>query len=106
MIPFIRSHKELMIITNSRYKQDQSSKKNFIKNIYSEKHSSKRKNIYNSKNAIELPNLPKKNRHNWIRSKEMITNFLDSLDYNNQIQASYDLTLLERQNCQDEHDVA
>ena len=38
--------------------------------------------------------------------KESVSRFIDNLDYNNQIQSSYDLTLIERQNKRTQQDVA
>ena len=98
MIPFIRSFTELMIITQSRDKVSNSSK-----NI------NKNKKIYSSsidKNSISLPDLPRRTRPKWKKGKEAISNFIDSLDYNNQIQSSYDLTLLDRQSKNSYEDVA
>ena len=65
------------------------------------------KNI-NTRNetTVVLPELPKKQRRRWIKSKEAVSRFFDELDYNNQIQSLYDLTLLDRQRNYDEHDVA
>ena len=59
-----------------------------------------------SKKTIGLPEFPKPKRRRWVKSKEAITRFIDELDYNNQIQSSYDLTLLGMQNNFNEHDVA
>ena len=56
--------------------------------------------------AINLPNLPKMTRRKWIKSKGFVSKFLDGLDYNNQIQSSYELTLLERQINNSQDDVA
>ena len=50
--------------------------------------------------------LPKTIRHKWIQNKANVSKFFDYLDYNNQIQSSYDLTLLERQNKNHNQDVA
>ena len=58
------------------------------------------------KKDVDLPNLPKKLRRNWLDRKEKLSRFVDELDYNNQIQSSYDLTLLERQNKRNNQDVA
>ena len=38
--------------------------------------------------------------------KEAVSRFFDELDYNNQIQSSYDLTLWESQKKYDHHDIA
>ena len=53
-----------------------------------------------------LPDLPKINRQKWRKGKEVVSRFFDELDYNNQIQSSYELTLLDRQNKNDRHDAA
>ena len=60
--------------------------------------------VYNKK--IDLPDLPKSIRRKWIKNKESISRFIDDLDYNNQIQSSYDLTLLARQNRDNKKEVA
>jgi len=106
MIPFIRSIPELMSITESRDKQ-----KNILEN--EDLHSSTVDSVQSkryirslAKKGIELPDLPKIIRHKWIHNKKSVSRFLDDLDYNNQIQSSYDLTLLERQNKSNQKDVA
>ena len=106
MIPIIRSLSELMVITESRDNQ---------KNVhqYNESYSSavdsgRRKQYINSQNKkeVDLPDLPKTIRHKWMQNKTSISRFIDDLDYNNQIQSSYDLTLIERQNKRTQQDVA
>ncbi|WP_413391355.1 hypothetical protein [Prochlorococcus marinus] len=106
MIPFIRSLSELMAITESRENQNDLNQNNEIYN--STMDSGQRKRYTRSLNHknVELPSLPKKVRHNWINRKEKLSRFVDELDYNNQIQSSYDLTLLERQNKRNTEDVA
>lgn len=106
MIPFIRSLSELMAITESR-----ESNKNITQN--DEKYNSamdsgqrKRYSRFLEKEAVNLPNIPKKIRHKWIQNKKQVSRFIDELDYNNQIQSSYDLTLLERQSSRNHEDVA
>ena len=106
MIPFIRSLSELMAITESRDIQKHLSQHN-------ERHSStidsgQRKRYIRSldKKEVYLPNLPKTIRHKWIKNRESVSRFIDELDYNNQIQSSYDLTLIERQNSRTQEDVA
>ena len=106
MIPFIRSLSELMAITESR-----EGKKNLNQNhesYNSTMDSGQRKRYTRSleKKDVDLPSLPKKVRRNWINRKEMLSRFVEELDYNNQIQSSYDLTLLERQNKRNTQDVA
>ena len=106
MIPFIRSLSELMAITSSRECQRHVSQ-------YNESHSStvdsgKRKRYIKSldKKEVDLPNLPKTIWCKWMQNKTSISRFIDDLDYNNQIQSSYDLTLIERQNSSNQQDVA
>ncbi len=36
-------------------------------------------------------------RRKWMQNKKSVSRFIDDLDYNNQIQSSYDLILLGRQ---------
>ena len=106
MIPFIRSLSELMAITESR-----DSQKHFSQ--YNERHSStvdsgQRKRYIKSlnKKGVDLPDLPKTIRRKWMQNKKSMSRLIDELDYNNQIQSSYDLTLIERQNKRTQHDVA
>ena len=106
MIPFIRSHSELMAITESR-----DSRKNFSR--YNESSSStvdsgQRKRYIKSlnKKEVDLPNFPKTIGRKLMQNKTSISRFIDDLDYNNQIQSSYDLTLIERQNKRTQQDVA
>ena len=106
MIPFIRSLSELMAITDSR-----DSRSHVFQ--YNENHSStidsgQRKRYIKSvkKKEVELPDLPKIIRCKWMQNKTSLSRFIDDLDYNNHIQSSYDLTLIERQNKRNEQDVA
>ena len=106
MIPFIRSLSELRIITNSR---DQA--KNFPQDNNSlslTEDSGQRKRYLRSINedVIKLPNISKKAIRKWERSKYAVSKFLDNLDYHNQIQSSYDITLLTRQDNYNHKDVA
>ena len=106
MIPFIRSLSELMAITESRETQnDPSQNKESCSSIMD---SGQRKRYIRSldKEEVELPDLPKIIRHKWIQNKKSVSRFIDDLDYNNQIQSSYDLTLIERQNKRTQQDVA
>ena len=106
MIPFIKSLSELMAITKSRESQKHASH-------YNERNSStvdsgQRKRYIKSlnKKEVDLPDLSKTIRRKWIQNKTSISRFIDELDYNNQIQSSYDLTLIERQNKRTQQDVA
>ena len=106
MIPFIRSLSELMEITLSRDNQRNISKKN--SNCNSIIDSGQRKRYIRSldKDEVCLPSLPKTIRRKWMQNKKSVSKFIDDLDYNNQIQSSYDLTLLGRQNKSNQQDVA
>ena len=106
MIPFIRSLSELMAITESRDSQKYVSKYN--KSYISIVDSGQRKQYINSlnKKEVNLPDIPKTIRRKWMQNKTSISRFIDDLDYNNQIQSSYDLTLIERQNKKTQQDVA
>ena len=106
MIPFIRSLSELMAITESRETQNDLSQNNESYNSIMDSGQRKRYTRSLDKKDVDIPNLPKKIRHNWINKKEKLSRFVDELDYNNQIQSSYDLTLLERQNKRNTQDVA
>ena len=106
MIPFIRSLSELMAITESRETQNDHYQNNEGYNSIMDNGQRQRYSRSPDKKDIDLPSLPKKVRHNWINRKEKLSRFVDELDYNNQIQSSYDLTLLERQNKRNTQDVA
>ena len=106
MIPFIRSLAELMAITESRKTQNDLSQNNASYSSIMDSGQRKRYARSLVKKDVDLPNLPKKIRHNWIINKKNLSRFVDELDYNNQIQSSYDLTLLERQNKRNDQDVA
>ena len=106
MIPFIRSFTELMAITHSR--------DNLINDFvnveqknYSENCKQTKENTYSkAEKKIMLPRLPKIERRKWVKSKEAFSKFFDKLDYNNQIQSSLDITLLECNKNYDQKDVA
>ena len=106
MIPFIRSLSELMAITESRDKPKHVSQYN--ESYSSTVDSGQRKRYMKSLNRREdnLPDLPKTIRRKWMQNKTSLSRFIDELDYNNQIQSSYDLTLIERQNKRNQQDVA
>ena len=106
MIPFIRSLSELMAITESRETEKDHYQNNEICNSIMDSGQRKRYTRSLDKKDIELPDLSKTKRHTWIKKKERLSKFVDELDYNNQIQSSYDLTLLERQNKRNYEDVA
>ena len=106
MIPFIRTHSELMAITESRDNKIDLWRNN--ENNVTTFDSGQRKRYIKSleKKDVNLPNLPKTIRHKWMKNKESISRFINDLDYNNQIQSSYDLTLLETQRKKNQQDVA
>jgi len=106
MIPFIRSFTELMAITESRETQKDISRNNDLHS--SNIDSGQRKRYLRSieKTEVNLPDLPKTIKRKWIKNKEAVSKFIDTLDYNNQIQSSYDLTLLGRQRHNHKKDVA
>ena len=106
MIPFIRSLPELTAITESRETKCDLSQNN--EGYTSIVDSGQRKRYTRSlvKNYVDLPDLPKTIRNNWMKKKESLSRFVDELDYNNQIQSSYNLTLLQTQNIRNNQDVA
>ena len=106
MIPSIRSLSELMAITKTRDIQRYNSRNPNLS--ISTVDSGKKKRYIRSPNKerVALPDLPKLIRRKWMHNKKYVSNFFDDLDYNNEIQSSYDLTLLERQNKENIQDVA
>jgi len=106
MIPFIRSLSELMAITESRDSEKYVSEYN--ESLSSIVDSGQRKRYIKSlnKKEVDLPDLTKTIQRKWKKNKASISRFIDDLDYNNQIQSSYDLTLIERQNKSTQRDVA
>ena len=106
MIPFIRSLSELMAITESRETQNDLPQSNEGYNSIMDSGQRKRYTRSLDKKDVILPSLPKQLRRNLINRKEELSRFVDELDYNNQIQSSYDLTLLARQNKRNTQDVA
>ena len=106
MIPFIRSHLELMAITNPI---DKVRNKSRDKDLYNLKKDSGQRTKYNksiNKDKIELPHLQKRKRRKWVKSKEAFSRLLEDLDYNNQIKPSYDIMLLEKYNKTNQTDAA
>ena len=98
MITFIRSFSELMAMTKSRDNQNNNFDDRQSDNWPEDSGQRKRYFKSLSKTKVELPNLPQSIRVKWTKKKEKLYNFIEKLDYNNQIQPSYDLTLQERQN--------
>ena len=106
MIPFIRSIAELMVITQSKDQINKNAEENDL--IRSEEDICQNDRYMRSKDKemIDLPNLPKIKRRRWTKSKELAKSFFDELDYKYEIPSSYDLTLLQRENDFNQHDVA
>ena len=98
MIPFIRSISELMAITESRDYKNRISKDKDLKSSIIDSGQRKRYIRSLNKKEIKLPSLPNHSKQRWMKSKEALSKFFNDLDYNNQIQPSYELTLLARQN--------
>ncbi len=106
MIPIIRSLSELMLINRSEDKVNNISKqKEFTRNSRKVDNKEKNKELKINR-LVNLPFIPKSQRKKWKKSKEKLSKFIDEFDYNNQIQSTYDLTLLERQINHNEHDAA
>tara|TARA_Y100001968_G_scaffold316308_1_gene343970 strand:+ start:845 stop:1165 length:321 start_codon:yes stop_codon:yes gene_type:complete len=106
MIPFIRSLNELMVITQPRLEIIKNKDRNKSRN-YSEVDSLENRSTTSiNDKEIHLPDLPKFRRPKWIKNKEKMLKLLDQLDYNDQIQSSYELTLIETQKNHEENDVA
>ena len=106
MIPFFRSLEELMMITQSKYKDKlKDGERDFLST--SKVYIKKENDLESKENRfINLPKVPKIKRRKWIKGKQAVSSFFDELDYNNQIQSSYELTLLERQSNYDIKDIA
>ena len=106
MIPFIRSLSELMAITKSRdFKKDFSINNEIDGSIFD---SGQRKRYIRSikKGEVNLPDLPQTIRRKWMQNRDYVSRLINDLDYNNQIQSSYNLKLLERQNKSNHQDIA
>ncbi len=106
MIPFIRSLSELMAITESRAIQKDFSRNHESYNSTMDSGQRKRYTRSLNKKEVELPDLSNTIRSKWMQNKKYVSRFIDELDYNNQIQSSYDLTLLDRQSKRNQQDVA
>ncbi len=106
MIPFFRTITELKILTEARDKHDREIDSHDHGHLNARKTQSKKYNKSSNRKVVKLPVIPKINRQKWIKRKEAVSKFFDELDYNNQIQSSYDLTLLESQKKYDHHDIA
>ena len=106
MTSFIKSLSALMAIIDSIYSQKHISQYNKRNSSTVDSGHKKRYIKSLNKKKIDLPDLPKTIRRKWMQNKTSISRFIDELDYNNQIQSSYDLTLIERQNKRTQQDVA
>ncbi len=106
MISFLRSLTELMAITQSR---DPLRKKDQCKELCSSSEDSGQRKRYirsEKEKEIEITTLSKISKHGLEKSKDFASKLFDELDYNNQIQSTYDLILLERQSSYEKQDVA
>ncbi len=106
MNPFFRTITELKILTEARDKYDR--ERDSYDHAHSNAKETQSKNHIKSTNrkAVNLPIIPENTKQKWIKRKKAVSKFFDELDYNNQIQSSYDLTLLESQKKYDHHDIA
>ena len=105
MIPIIRSHAELMAITEGRDCQREISS-NTERHISTFDSGQRKRYIRSLNKGVDLPELPKTKRARWICNKDLLYSFFYKLDYNNQIQSSYSLTLLARQDKNNQQDAA
>ena len=106
MMTIIRSITELMVIATSKENLKQNEFEQDIKDLLPINNKSKKNRIPKNNKLIKLPNLPKTERRRWTKRKEALSKFLDELDYNNQIQSTYDLTLIDSQKNYEHHDAA
>ena len=106
MITSIKSLAELIAITESRSKLYEKASKDEL-NYTLEASQQKKKDFSSKENkSITLPNILKETSNKWAKKKKAVSKFIDELDYNNQIQSTYDLTLIERQSYYDKKDAA
>ena len=106
MIPLVRTIAELMVITDDRNKHNKKLVNYNFKSLDKIIHQDTENNKISDKKKVILPDIPKNTRRKWIKSREAVSKFFDNLDYNNQIQSSYDITLLESQKNYDHQDIA
>ena len=106
MIPSLRSISELIAIASARESTKKGPKEADRRMIKIVNEISEVSSATIDKKKAELPNLQRTARRKWKNRKEAVSKFFDELDYNNQIQSSYDLTLLGRQNNSDKKGVA
>ena len=106
MIKLISRLSKLMVITQSKNQLKRSNDNKSLEELTGASLESDKYINSKSKKKIYLPEIPKNKRRRWVKSKEALSKFFEELDYNNQIQSSYDLTLLDMQNDFEEHDAA
>ena len=106
MIPFFRSIAELRAISKSREEQNKSHQTHQINSLVEDSGQRKRYIELGDQRQITLPDIPKVTKRKWIKSKVAISEFIKELDYNNQIQSTYDITLSERQRNRNHKDAA
>ena len=98
MITLFRSFGELMLITQPKHSIKRTVKTEGCQGCSENILQRKNNTIQSKNNLINLPDIPKQTRKNWIKSKKAMSKFIDELDYSNKIQSTYDITLTERQN--------
>ena len=106
MIPSIRSIQELIVMSKSRVRLNELNQSSEFNRLTED--SGQRKRYIRSEHdeKVKLPILPKISKAKWNKSKKVLSKIIEELDYNNQIQSSYDITLLERVSKLDQRDVA
>ena len=106
MIPSIRSIQELIETSNSRCRSNELNQISEFNNLAED--SGQRKRYIRSEHdeKIKLPIIQKISKKKWKKSKKVLAKIFKELDYNNQIQSTYDITLIERVSMNDHRDVA
>ena len=98
MIPSFRSIADLMALARPRPKYLDSNHMNESISLVEESGQKKRCIRESNETVSSLPDLPADAKNKWKKKENIVSKFLDDLDYNNQIQNTLDLTLLESQN--------
>ena len=106
MIPFFRSIAELRAISKSREEQNKRNQTHQINSLGEDIGQRKPYLELGDERQITLPDIPTVTKRKWIKSKVAISEFIKDLDYNNQIQSTYDITLSERQRNRNHKDAA
>ena len=106
MIPSIRSIQELIEMSKSRNGLTELNQSSEFNNLTEDSGQRKRyiRSEYDEK--IKLPIIQKISKKKWKKSKKVLAKILKELDYNNQIQSSYEITLLGKVSKVDQRDVA